>query len=136
MKLKKIHLKLLMFLILTFNTTLIVYAQKDSIKFSIDESRALIDAYLNYPLCLELNDSCEVKTKILERDLLAVQQLNKYYKDSKEVEQEFRKESLRYTKEIEGKLNDANKWRYFWRRATGFISLMGGTLITYNYLSR
>ena len=136
MKLRKIHLKLLMFLILTLNTTSIVYGQKDSIKFSIEESRALIDAYLNYPLCIELNDSCEVKNKILERDLLAVQELNKYYKDSKEAEQEFRKESLRYTKEIEGKLNDANKWRYFWRRATGFISLIGGTLITYNYLSK
>jgi len=115
---------------------LIVYGQKDSIKFSIEESRALIDAYLNYPLCLELNDSCEVKNKILARDLLAVQELNKYYKETKEVEQEFRKESLRYTKEIEGKLNDANKWRYFWRRATGFVSLIGGTLITYNYLSK
>ena len=136
MKLRKIHLKLFMFLILTFNSTLIVYGQKDSIKFSIEESRALIDAYLNYPLCLELNDSCEVKNKILERDLLAVQELNKYYKETKVVEQEFRKESLRYTKEIEGKLNDANKWRYFWRRATGFISLIGGTLITYNYLSK
>jgi hypothetical protein len=136
MKLRKIHSKLLMFLILIFNITSIVYAQKDSIKFSIEESRALIDAYLNYPLCLEINDSCEVKNKILQRDLLAVQELNKYYKDSKEVEQEFRKESLRYTKEIEGKLNDANKWRYFWRRATGFVSLIGGTLITYNYLSR
>lgn len=136
MKLKKIHSKLLMFLILTFSSTLIVYGQKDSIKFSIEESRALIDAYLNYPLCLELNDSCEVKNKILARDLLAVQELNKYYKETKEVEQEFRKESLRYTKEIEGKLNDANKWRYFWRRATGFVSLIGGTLITYNYLSK
>jgi len=136
MKLKKIHSKLLMFLILTFSSTLIVYGQKDSIKFSIEESRALIDAYLNYPLCLELNDSCEVKNKILARDLLAVQELNKYYKETKEVEQEFRKESLRYTKEIEGKLNDANKWRYFWRRATGFVSLIGGTLITYNYFSR
>jgi hypothetical protein len=136
MKLKKIHSKLLMFLILIFNTTSIVYAQKDSIKFSIEESRALIDAYLNYPLCLELNDSCEVKTKILEKDLLAVQELNKYYKDSKEVEQEFRKESLRYTKEIEGKLNDANKWRVIWRRATGIVSLIGGTVITYNYLSK
>ena len=125
-----------MFLILTFSSTLIVYGQKDSIKFSIEESRALIDAYLNYPLCLELNDSCEVKNKILARDLLAVQELNKYYKETKEVEQEFRKESLRYTKEIEGKLNDANKWRYFWRRATGFVSLIGGTLITYNYLSK
>lgn len=136
MKLKKIHSKLLMFLILTFNSTLIVYGQKDSIKFSIEESRALIDAYLNYPLCLELSDSCEVKTKILQRDLLAVQELNKYYKETKVIEQEFRKESLRYTKEIEGKLNDANKWRYFWRRATGFVSLIGGTLITYNYLSK
>jgi hypothetical protein len=136
MKLKKIHSKLLMFLILTFNSTLIVYGQKDSIKFSIEESRALIDAYLNYPLCLELNDSCEVKTKILQRDLLAVQELNKYYKETKVVEQEFRKESLRYSKELETKLNDANKWRYFWRRATGFISLIGGTLITYNYLSK
>jgi len=136
MKLKKIHSKLLMFLILTFNTTSIVYAQKDSIKFSIEESRALIDAYLNYPLCLELNDSCEVKNKILERDLLAVQELNKYYKETKVVEQEFRKESLRYTKEIEGKLNDANKWRLIWMRATGIVSLIGGTVITYNYLSK
>jgi hypothetical protein len=136
MKLKKIHSKLLMFLILTFNSTLIVYGQKDSIKFSIEESRALIDAYLNYPLCLELNDSCEVKNKILARDLIAVQELNKYYKETKEVEQEFRKESLRYSKELETKLNDANKWKYFWRRATGFISLIGGTLITYNYLSK
>jgi len=115
---------------------LIVYGQKDSIKFSIEESRALIDAYLNYPLCLEINDSCEVKNKILQRDLLAVQELNKYYKDSKVVEQEFRKESLRYTKEIEGKLNDANKWRLIWRRATGIVSLIGGTVITYNYLSK
>lgn len=136
MKLRKIHLKLLMFLILTFKSTSIVYAQKDSIKFSIEESRALIDAYLNYPLCLELNDSCEVKNKILTRDLIAVKELNKYYKETKVQEQEFRKESLRYAKEIEGKLNDANKWRYFWRRATGFISLIGGTLITYNYLSK
>jgi len=136
MKLRKIHSKLLMFLILTFNTISIVYAQKDSIKFSIEESRALIDAYLNYPLCIELNDSCEVKNKILQRDLLAVQELNKYYKDSKEAEKEFRKESFRNTKEIEGKLNDANKWRYFWRRATGFVSLIGGTIITYNYLSK
>ena len=136
MKLKKIHSKLLMFLILTFNTTLIVYGQKDSVKFSIEESRALIDAYLNYPLCLELNDSCEVKTKILERDLLAVQELNKYYKDTKVQEQEFRKESLQYKKELEDKLNDANKWRYFWRSATGFITLIGGTIITYNYLSK
>ena len=136
MKLKKIHLKLLLLAIVTFKSTLIVYGQKDSIKFSIEESRALIDSYLNYPLCLELNDSCETKTKILERDLLAVQELNKYYKDTKEVEQEFRKESLRYSKEIESKLNDANKWRYFWRRATAFVSLIGGTLITYNYLSK
>jgi hypothetical protein len=134
MKLKKIHLRLLMLVILTFNSTLIVYGQKDSIKFSIEESRALIDAYLNYPLCLGIVDSCEVKTKILERDLKAVQELNKYYKDSKEVEKEFRKESLRYTKEIEGKLNDANKWRRIWRRATGIISLIGGTIITYNYI--
>lgn len=113
---------------------MIVYGQKDSIKFSIEESRALIDAYLNYPLCLVIVDSCEVKNKILERDLLAVQELNKYYKDSKEVEKEFRKESLRYTKEIEGKLNDANKWRRIWRRTTGIISLIGGTIITYNYI--
>ena len=136
MKLKKIHLKLLMCLILTFKTTLIVYGQKDSIKFSIEESRALIDAYLNYPLCLELNDSCEVKNNILARDLILVQELNKYYKETKQQEQEFRKESLRYTKEIEDKLNDANKWRLIWRRATGFISLIGGTIITYNYFSK
>ena len=136
MKLRKIHLKLFMFLILTFNSTLIVYGQKDSIKFSIEESRALIDAYLNYPLCLELNDSCEVKNKILARDLIAVKELNKYYKETKVQEQEFRKESLRYSKELETKLNDANKWKYFWRRATAFVSLIGGTLITYNYLSK
>jgi hypothetical protein len=115
---------------------LIVYGQKDSIKFSIEESRALIDAYLNYPLCLELNDSCEVKNKILARDLIAVKELNKYYKETKVQEQEFRKESLQYSKELETKLNDANKWRYFWRRATAFVSLIGGTLITYNYLSK
>lgn len=136
MKLRKIHSKLLMFLILTFNSTLIVYGQKDSVKFSIEESRALIDAYLNYPLCLELNDSCEVKNKILARDLIAVKELNKYYKETKVQEQEFRKESLRYSKELETKLNDANKWKYFWRRATVFVSLIGGTLITYNYLSK
>jgi len=115
---------------------LIVCGQKDSVKFSIEESRTLIDAYLNYPLCLELNDSCEVKNKILQRDLLAVQELNKYYKDTKVQEQEFRKQSLQYKKELEDKLNDANKWRYFWRSATGFISLIGGTIITYNYLSK
>ena len=87
-------------------------------------------------MCLELNDSCEVKNNILARDLILVQELNKYYKETKQQEQEFRKESLRYTKEIEDKLNDANKWRLIWRRATGFISLIGGTIITYNYFSK
>ena len=134
MKSKKIHQRLLMLVILTFSSISIVYAQKDSIKFSIEESRALIDAYLNYPLCLELNDSCEIKTKILEKDLIAVQELNKYYKETKEQEQEYRKESTKYTKELEDKLNSANKWRYFWRRTTGLVSLVGATIITYNHL--
>ena len=112
----------------------IAFAQKDSIKFSIEESRALIDAYLNYPLCLEMNDSCEIKTKILEKDLIAVQELNKYYKETKEQEQEYRKESTKYTKELEDKLSSANKWKYFWRRTTGLVSLVGATIITYNHL--
>lgn len=114
----------------------IAFGQKDSIKFSIEESRALIDAYLNYPLCLELNDSCEIKTKILEKDLVALQELNKYYKETKEQEQEFRKESLKQTKELEGKLSDANKWKNFWKKATGFISLVCGSIITYNYINK
>lgn len=112
----------------------IVFGQKDSIKFSIEESKVLIDAYLNYPLCLELNDSCEIKTKILEKDLIVVKELNKYYKETKEQEQEYRKESTKYTKELEDKLSSANKWRYFWRRTTYLVSLVGATIITYNHL--
>ena len=134
MKSKKIHQRLLVLMILTFSTMSIAFAQKDSIKFSIEESRVLIDAYLNYPLCLEMNDSCEIKTKILEKDLLVVKELNKYYKETKEQEQEYRKESTKYTKELEDKLTTANKWKYFWRRTSRLVSLIGATIVTYNHL--
>jgi hypothetical protein len=136
MKSKKILPKFLMLAILTFSSMSTAFGQKDSIKFSIEESRALIDAYLNYPLCLELNDSCEIKNKILEKDLVAVQELNKYYKETKVQEQEFRKDSLKQTKELENKLIDANKWKHFWKKSTGFISLMCASVLTYNYFNK
>lgn len=132
MKYKKILNQFGLFLILYIGNTLIASAQqKDSIKYSVNESKALIDAYLNYEPALNALDSCEVKSLILTNDLKASIDLCKSYKEKAADERKYRELADKTINELNEDNLKANKWRYRWRSITGFFAATTLTLIGY-----
>lgn len=100
----------------------------DSIKYSVRESKALIDAYLNYPLALDGWDSCEVKAELLKRDLDGQVNLTNLMKEQIGTQKEYISKSDKLVTDLTGKLEKSDKWKKRWRFFTGVLA--SGIIIT------
>ena len=104
--------------------------QKDSIAFSINESRALVDSWLTLPKVIEVKDSLERKVSILEAENKECENLNGMYKEQNK-NYHFYAETM--SKEIDKqdvKIEKLTFWNKFWRGATGGVAaVLGGALI-------
>lgn len=124
MKSKNKAIKFILLLTLYFSSTLIVLGQqKDSIKFSIDESRALVDAWNTLPKVCEINDSLNSKVGILESQIEACEQLKDSYKEQNKNYQHYSEVISNEIDKQDKELEKANKWRYRWRGLFGLATL-------------
>ena len=101
--------------------------QKDSIKFSITESRALVDAWNTLPKVCEINDSLNSKVGILQSQVEACEQLKDSYKEQNKNYQHYSEVISNEIDKQDKELEKANKWRYRWR---GLAGLFGLTTLT------
>lgn len=125
-KLKKIILSL----ILCINFTLIVSGQtKDSIKFSIEESRNLIDAWQTLPNYVIIVDSLRSAEVILKNDIERCNELKNDYKAQNKAYQKYAEDISKEIDKQDKKIKKLNFWIRFWKGMTGGVGLVCSTVI-------
>lgn len=130
MKLKsRTKLLILCLIAFLFSISTVSGQTKDSIVFSTNEARVLVDAWLTLPKYVEIVDSLNKKEEKYIREIKDCEDLNSSYKEQNKNYQ-FYSETM--SSELDKQDNQIRKlkfWNRFWRGATGVVGLTGGTLI-------
>lgn len=104
--------------------------QEDSIKFSINESRALIDAHLNLPKVIAIKDSLESKVNILEKENKDCENLNGMYKEQNKNYHFYAETMSKEVDKQDGEIKKLRFWNKIWRGiSAGASALFGGSII-------
>lgn len=106
--------------------------QEDSIKFSINESRALVDAHLTAPKLVEVIDSLKSSNKIIENRLKESENLNGMYKEQNKNYHFYAETMSKEIDKQDEKVKKLEFWKKFWKNMTGAVGLTGAGLIIVN----
>lgn len=133
MNLKTKHITLSAFLILLFLHTSTAFGQtEDSIKFSINESKCLVDAWQTLPGIVKINDSLKEANSILQFDLNQCESLKNEYKQQNKNYQSYSETISKEIDKQDEKIKKLEFWRKFWKNMTGAVGLTGSGLIIVN----
>lgn len=103
--------------------------QKDSIDFSIDESRAVVDAWLTLPKFVQINDSLKKANEILESQINDCEDLKGSYREQNKNYQFYAETMATEIDKQDKKIKKLNFWLKFWKGMTGGVGLVGSTVI-------
>lgn len=106
--------------------------QKDSVKFSINEGKALVDAWLSLPGFVEINDSLKSANKIIDNRLKDCEDLNEMYREQNKNYHFYAETMSKEIDKQDEKIKKLDFWRKFWKNMTGAVGLTGAGLIIVN----
>lgn len=130
MKLKS-KIKLLILLTIAFLSDLSTVSgqTKDSIGFSINESRAVVDAWLTLPKYVQIVDSLNKKEEKYIRQIKDCEDLNSSYKEQNKNYQFYSETMSSELDKQDKEIRKLKFWGRFWRGATGVVGVTGGIII-------
>ena len=136
MRLKKAHFRFTMFLILCTSILSIqsVKAQ-DSIKYDINESKALVDSYLNLPRFVELYDSSEAQIVKYKSNAVADSIMLKSCEDLRLSEKGLIELQKQQSDELKSEVKKLNNRKKFWKITSGILSIPASITI-YNLVRK
>lgn len=135
MNLKAKHITLSAYLILLFLHTSTAFGQtEDSIKFSINESKCLVDAWQTLPGIVKINDSLKEANAILQFDLNQCESLKNEYKQQNKNYQAYAKTISEEIDKQDIKLKRSEKWRKIWRKSTAWTGSIAAILVSYEII--
>ena len=107
---------------------------KDSIKFSIEESRNLVDAWQTLPNYVIIVDSLRSAEVILRNDVKRCNELKNDYKEQNKSYQKYAEDISKEIDKQDVKLKRSEKWRLIWRKSTAWTGSIAAILITYEII--
>lgn len=132
-KIKRIAL--LTFLILLLLHTSTAFGQtEDSIKFSINESKCLVDAWQTLPRILHINDSLKEANTILQFDLKQCESVKNDYKTQNKNYQSYAETISKEIDKQDIQFKRSEKWRKIWKKSTQWTSSIAAILISYEII--